>query len=242
MKTAFFITSFNDPESAALSMPQFGPLFQHCDRILADQSDNEEHACRYAQLCDQHGFLHRRFKNQGASAAKRNIVRVAKEMGYQIMHQISEDFELTNDETRRSACPSGHNAFVADAERILIHHPHIAFVNWSWFRSRSGTDWGYEWGKISPSFEVEMIPGVSLGVIAHNVSLMNWPYSGRVEEICRIMDYAATIVPGTEFHKKQNNASGGEWSLSFVSRGRGACLFAHPVRHWGRVRPTGSLA
>ena len=94
MRQAFFITSFNDPASASISMPQFAPLAEMCDLILSDQSTDALCVAAYQSLCGQYGFRYIHNENKGASAAKRRIVEIAAQEGYTFIHQISEDFEL----------------------------------------------------------------------------------------------------------------------------------------------------
>lgn len=242
MKTAFFITSFNDPDSAAISMAQFAPLADGCDLILSDQSTDAGCIVKYQSLCMEHGFRHIRNDNQGASAAKRKIVEIAQTEEYTFMHQISEDFELVPDGEQHLASPLGRESFLTDAITLLDRFPHIAFVHWTWFRSTMRNDHGYTWNNPPMDVRLTRTPGVNLSYVSQDVCLMNWPYSGRVSELSKINDYAQTIIPGCDAHVKQNRLSGGEWARAFVSKGRGVSLYAHPVRHRERKKPIDSLA
>lgn len=242
MKTAFFITSFNDPDSAAISMAQFGPLAKDCDLILSDQSTDPECIERYNFLCKTHGFHRISNENRGASEAKRKVVEIASDSGYTFIHQISEDFELVPDGEHHLAAPLGRESFLLDATMLLDRFPYISFVHWTWFRSSTAWDHGYVWNNPPKGFQLTRTSGVNLSYVSQDVCLMNWPYSGRVSELLQIGRLAQSIVPGCETHQRQNELSGGEWARAFVSKGRGVALYAHPVRHRERVKPVGSLA
>ena len=241
MKTAFFITSFNDPDSAAISMAQFGPMAKNCDLILSDQSTDPACVDRYVELCAKHGFRRIQNENKGASEAKRRIVEIAHKEEYTFMHQVSEDFELMPDGEQHLAAPLGRDTFLEDATALLDRFPHIAFVHWTWFRSSVAWDHGYTWNDPPKDFQLSRTGGVTLSYVSQNVCLMNWPYSGRVSELVRIGEHARSIVPGCDTHQRQNELSGGEWARAFVSKGHGVALYAHPVRHRERVKPVGSL-
>lgn len=245
MKQAFFITSFNDPASAATSMRQFAPLAETCELILSDQSTDYACIAEYQRLCLEHGFRYIHNENAGASAAKRRIVEIALQEEFVLMHQISEDFELVPEGEQHPSAPLGNKdlLFVKEAARLVIQHPHISFVNWTWFRSSGHDHYGYNWGD-SPSpkdFSLRSLHGFSLFHVPHDISLMNWPYTGRVQHVAQLHNFAQWLTPGTPHQLKQHELSGGEWALSFVSKGKGVALYAHPVRHKNRVKPAGSL-
>ena len=245
MRQAFFITSFNDPESASISMAQFAPLGSTCDLILSDQSTDSACVTEYQRLCQQHGFRYAHNENQGASEAKRKIVEIASREEYTLLHQISEDFELVPEGEQHPASPLGNKdfLFVKEATKLVTQHPHISFVNWTWFRSSGHDHHGYNWGDTrSPTdFSLRRLQGFSLFHVPHDVSMMNWPYTGRVEHVAQLQNFARWLTPGTPHQLKQHELSGGEWSLAFVSKGKGVSLYAHPVRHRNRVKPEGSL-
>lgn len=243
MRQAFFITSFNDPTSAGISMPQFAGLGSMCDLILSDQSTDNSCATEYQRLCVEHGFRYIHNENQGASAAKRKIVDIALREGFTIIHQISEDFELVPEGEQHPAAPLGNKdfLFVKEATKLVIQQPHISFVNWTWFRSTTSENHGYNWGNPPRDFLLRRPHGFSLSHVPHDVSLMNWPYTGRVEHVAQLHNFAQWLTPGTPQQLEQNERSGGEWSLAFVSKGKGVSLYAHPVRHRDRVKPAGSL-
>lgn len=243
MKQAFFITSFNDPESAKISMSQFSPLGSMCDLILSDQSTQDDCMTQYQQLCDQYGFRYIHNPNHGASEAKRKIVEIAFQEGYDLIHQISEDFELVPKGEQHPASPLGNEdfLFVKEAAKLVIQHPHISFVNWTWFRSSNQENHGYCWGSPPKDFQLRRLHGFLLSHVPHDVSLMNWPYTGRVEHIIQIHKFAQWLTPGTPSQLEQNKSSGGEWAIAFVSKGRGVSLYAHPVRHRTRNKHPDSL-
>lgn len=243
MRQAFFITSFNDPSSASVSMAQFAPLGVMCDLILSDQSTDAACVKEYQRLCEWHGFRYIHNENQGASAAKRKIVEIALRESYTFIHQISEDFELVPEGEQHPAAPLGNKdfLFIKEAAKLVIQHPHIAFVNWTWFRSVSDENHGYSWGNPPSDFLLRRLHGFSLSHVPHDVSMMNWPYTGRVEHVASLHNFASWLTPGTPHQLEQNERSGGEWALAFVSKGHGVALYAHPVRHRERVKPVGSL-
>lgn len=244
MKQAFFITSFNDPASAQISMSQFAPMAESCDLILSDQSTDAVCVAQYQQLCSHYGFRYIHNENKGASAAKRKIVEIALREGYTFIHQISEDFELVPEGEQHPASPLGNKdfLFLKEAIKLVIQCPHISFVNWTWFRSTTHANHGYNWGNPPSDFMLRRMHGFSLSHIPHDVSLMNWPYTGRVEHIAALHNFASWLTPGTPHQVEQSEKSGGEWKLAFVSKGKGVALYAHPVRHRERVKHEGSLA
>ena len=129
-----------------------------------------------------------------------------------------------------------------EAAKLVIQHPHISFVNWTWFRSVGREDHGYNWGNPRSDFPLRRLHGFSLSHVPHDVSLMNWPYTGRVDRISELHKFAQWLTPGTPHQLEQNKLSGGEWALAFVSKGHGVSLYAHPVRHRERIKPPDSLA
>lgn len=240
MKKALFITSFNDPASAAISLPQFGTMANGCDLILSDQSD--DHACiqQYQNLCQMHGFRYISNLNKGASEAKRRLVEIALREGYEFIHQISEDFELVPMGEENPAAPNGRASLLRDAETLLFTNPSISFVHWTWFRNEHHK--GYFWNRYrEAAVHFNHRPHLSLAYFTGEVSLFNWPYSGRVSDIAAIHKKASAITPLDESHKRDNQASNGEWAQAFVSCGHGAVFYAHPVRHRDRIKPEGSL-
>lgn len=225
-------------------MSQFAPLGEMCDLILSDQSTNADCIVNYQSLCAQYGFRYIHNENKGASAAKRKIVEIAAKEGYTLLHQISEDFELVPEGEQHPAAPLGSKdfLFVREAARLVIQHPHISFVNWTWFRSVDKEDHGYNWGNPRSEIHLRRLHGFSLSHVPHDVSLMNWPYTGRVEHVAKLHEFAQWLTPGTPHQLQQNELSGGEWSLAFVSKGHGVALYTHPVRHRDRTKPAGSLS
>lgn len=239
MKHAFYITGYNDPESAKALLEDlaFLKLRETHDCFFADQSD-EQFRGRYAELCKEHGFEHIRRMNRGANDAKRFIVKHAHANKYPIMSQISEDFRLTTPETCHPAAPCGRDYFLKDAIRIVEHFQHIDFVNWTFFRMGA---YNQGWG-VFPPMTLHRFPGITLSWMEGNVALFNWPYTGRVDSLMHIHGRADRIIPGTPEDQDLHERTKGEWAQAFVSRGRGVILMAHPVEHTNRVRPEGSIA
>lgn len=240
MKHAFYITAFNDPKEAAKSMREFGPLFPDTQKFLSNQS-TEDFWPEYELLCQQNGFTHLRWLNQGATAAKRKIVEHASQNGFDLISQISEDFELTPFEETHPSVVNGREFFLKDSLKLL-EKKDIHFVHWTYFRH--GIHRGYFWSRErGPKARYRREEGVTLSYLEGEVSLFNWPYTGKVKQIMDLWNRSDGVVPQNEHEERDNRWSGGEWALTQVSLGRGVCLVAHPVRHTERpVKPDGSLA
>jgi len=240
MKKALFITSFNDPESAEISMAQFKPLFQGCEFILSDQSTDTIAIDKYKSLCRNYGFNRIHNMNGGASAAKRRIIQIASDEGYDVMHQLSEDFELMPIGEENPSTPNGRNSFISDSESLLNNLSHISFVHWNWFRHSKHV--GYFWNlHRSAVVNINHASFSKLAYMTGEISLFNWPYSGKVDDLVGIQKKASKTQPATIQQTKDNLASNGEWAQAHSSVGRGVALYAHPVRHRNRVKPEGSM-
>lgn len=239
MKKAFYITAFNSPQEAGRSMAQFGPIFPDSEKFLSNQS-TPEHLPKYEELCRLHGFTHLTWENKGATAAKRKIVEHAFHNGFEIMSQISEDFELNPPSKTHPAVVNGREFFLHDSE-ALLKVPDIHFVHWTYFRH--GIHRGYFWSAVrGPKVRYRREDGVTLSYLEGEVSLFNWPYTGKVKQLMDIWNRSSSVIPQTTQEEQDNLWSGGEWALTQVSIGRGVCLVAHPVRHTDReVKPEGSL-
>jgi hypothetical protein len=241
MKHAFYITAYNDPKEASRSMAQFGPLFPEAEKFLSNQS-SEEFWGEYDALCKEHGFTHLKWTNEGASAAKRKVVKHAHQNGFGIISQISEDFELTPFEDTNPSVANGRNHFVKDALKILTEEPKLAFMHWTYIRS--GVHQGYFWSLTrGPSMRFRRHPKTVLPYLDGEVSLFNWPYTGKVKEVDELWEQALIFTPKDTQEVNDNKASGGEYALTQVSLGKGGCLVAHPVRHTDRAKkPEGSMS
>lgn len=242
MKTAFYITSYNDPESCECLLTQLESkaLPERYDCFLSDQSD-DEHAPRYAALAARFGFNHVRNVNHGASAAKRRIVQHAHEHGYEFMAQISEDFALLDSNTCQPWLTPGTETFLEDAKHLLLMRPELAAVYWTFSMCSTGSHlwlWSRERGA---KLCVDRLPGMTLAYAHGEIALSNWPYTGRVQAITQAWERALAFKPVTDKQNMLYKCSGGEFALSLVTMGQAAALLANPVGHTGRVKPSGSL-
>lgn len=240
MKHAFYITAFNDPKECAHAMEQFTPLFQECDRYLSNQSTEEFHA-EYDALCQKYGYKHLKWANQGATDAKRKVVQHAASIGAEFISQISEDFELTPLEETNPSVANGREFFLQDAMKILVERPKTSFVHWTYIRS--GIHRGYFWSRErGANTRFRRHPNTTLHYLEGEVSMFNWPYTGKVKDVHDLWQQASLHAPSNDLDIKDNANSAGEWALTQVSLGKGVCLVAHPVRHTDReVKPEGSL-
>lgn len=239
---ALYITCFNQPESAGRLLAELSgvPGFADHDLILSDQSTDPVLRKGYLDLAKQYGGRHVVQEHLGATMGKRQVVEHAVKAGYEYLSQISEDFELTTEETRHGAFVSGAQWFLEDALRLLQQVQQIPFVHWTCIRGGDG--FGYLPGGSTPmGNRILRLPGMRLAYIMGDVALWNWPYTGRVAALALIWKHGTKLVPGCDSHRKWAEGGGGEWKQQWVSQGHGACLLAHPVRHRDREKPEGSL-
>lgn len=230
MRTAFYITSYNDPVSCEALLTDLArfKIRERFTCILSDGSD-DLHAKMYAKLCGQHGFTHLRRENHGASAAKQWIINHAKGAGFAFMHQISEDFRLATLETAQSHLRPGNEQgeFLTQAMEMLIARPNLTFVNWTFFRANG--DAGYIWGNATPLMRVRHAKRWPLLWVDGDIGVFGWPYTARVSALADRLTEAQLV----NLH--------GEEALAFATLGHGVCLLAQPVIHTNRVRPGGSI-
>lgn len=239
MKTAFYITCYNAPDKCHRLLGQLATLpgFKDHQLFLSDQSD-DFFAREYARLAVTHGATHLRWPNGGATKAKRTVVDHAFTNDFSFLSQISEDFVFTD--TPHPSVVHGRDTLLPDAMALLLQAPHLSFVHWCYFRQDGHK--GYFWNEHRSAREtLKRYPGVTLSCVEGEVSLFNWPYTGRVRALKALWDCSQDITPVAEQHKKDHAASGGEWALAFVSRGHGACFMAQPFSHPDREKPSGSL-
>lgn len=239
---ALYITSFNDPKSAAHLMGQLANLegMGDYDLYLSDQSTDEDLAAEYDALCEKHGYHHLRWENQGATVAKRTVVEHAESKGYTLLSQISEDFELTTEETRHPAFVSGAAFVIKDSLTLMQQVQCLPFLHWSCIRGKDAFGYLTAGGMRMPN-QIHRHPAVTLAYLRGEISFWNWPYTARVSYAAQIWRHGQMMVPGCEEHRKWAQGGGGEWKQQWVSHGHGACLLANPVRHTERRKPSGSL-
>lgn len=242
MQTAFYITSYNDPESckSLLTQLESQALPERYDCFLSDQSD-DQHAPCYARLAARFGFQHVRNVNQGASAAKRRIVQHARENGYEYMAQISEDFAVLDSSTCQPWLAPGTATFLDDAMHLLLRRPELAAVFWTFSMCRDGSHLWLWSRERDTTLLLDRLPGMTLAYAYGEIALSNWPYTGRVQHIAQAWERALAFQPVSDRQKELHAGSGGEFALSLVTLGQAAVLLANPVGHARYHRPPGSL-
>lgn len=238
--TPIYITCFNSPElcrHVVVKMTELGHSQRH-KIIISDQSD-ERFQPVYKALAEEFncGYVHH--ENRGASGSKKSVLKHALEYGYQVIHQLGEDFIIGEN---HPSLPSGIGSFLEDSERILERFPELSFVRWNIHTSYNG-DMSYmrREEKWFGGLQLRAISTSSLLFAVGSVQYSNWPATWRVSGVNSIWEAADKWTPPDFETVKIVNGSGGEWAASHCGVGKGAVLIANPMRHPERVRPEGSL-
>lgn len=238
--TPIYITCFNAPElcrNVIVKLTELGHAKRH-ELIISDQSD-EGFQPVYRAMSIEFGCTYVHHENKGASGSKRSVLRHAKQHGYTIVHQMSEDFIIGDSVPW---LPSGVGTFLEDSEAILTLFSELSFVKWNLHTGHNG-DMSYikrgtAWfGGLS----IRAIQGINLMFAVGSVQYSNWPATWRVADVASIWEAASTWVAPNEEEAAISKGSNGEWAASHCGVGKGAVLIANPMRHPERVRPEGSL-
>lgn len=238
--TPIYITCFNAPElcrNVIVKLTELGHAKRH-EVIISDQSD-EEFQPIYRAMSIEFGCTYVHHENKGASGSKRSVLRHAKQHGYTIVHQMSEDFIIGDSVPW---LPSGVGTFLEDSEAILTLFSELSFVKWNLHTSHNG-DMSYmkRSDKWFGGLQLRAIQSSSLFFVVGSAQFSNWPATWRVEGVVKIWEAADVWIPPTEEDAFHSKGSGGEWAASHCGVGKGAVLIANPMRHPERVRPVGSL-
>lgn len=240
MKHPIFITCYKSPElcrRALHGLQSLGHLQRH-GAVLIDHSDDDNHAI-YQLLAKEFGAKAFQLENGGASQAKRNVVKIANQLGHKIVHQMSEDF-IVNDQSY-SGVASGVHTFLMDSELILSKMPNLGFVRWNIYTSHNG-DMSYFWrGENHGNLFLKFLVGATLPFVVGRVLYTNWPATWRVSHIDEIWTAAEKWEPLNEQEKELAITSGNEWAASHCGVGSGAVLVANPMRHPDRIKPADSI-
>lgn len=234
--TPIYITSFNAPDlcrNLVQGLFRIGHASRHPITIL-DHSDDQHHSM-YSALAVEYRVQLVRYENGGASRSKRNIIRHAKEHGYSIVHQLSEDFIV--DENCHPSVASGVGTFLEDSEAILNRFHDLSFVKWNIHTAHNG-DMSYmrrgeQW---FGGLQLRCIRNAVLMFAVGSVQYSNWPATWRVDAVEKIWEAADKWEPPDDKSKQIIAGSGGEWAASHCGVGKGAVLIANPLRHPERLK------
>lgn len=234
--TPIYITCFNSPDLCRSLLGQLS-LWGHLQRhpaIISDQSD-ERYSKEYAALAMEYRCQHVKHKNEGASGAKRNVLKHAEQNRHAFVHQVSEDFII--DENFYHGVARGVGTFLEDSEAILSKFPDLDFVRWNIITSFNG-DMSYMWrdNRWFGALQLRAIRESQLLFAVGAVQYSNWPATWRVEGVKKIWDAADKWKPSTEKDAEIAKGSGGEWTASNCGVGKGAVLIANPMRHPERIK------
>lgn len=239
-----YLTCYNAPEKCRDLLASFRKAGHLQGRavILSNQS-SEEFISLYNRICAEFGCEHVLHENAGATRAKRSVVEHATHRGYDIIHQLSEDFVFA-DHLCHPCLPSALPFFLRDSEEILEQMLHLDFVKWCLYTGIDG-DMSYVWNGgewFGRTGQINIRKGVITPFITGSlVQFTNWPATWRVQSVLNIWQEADKWTPPNQLHEDQIRISGGEWAASHCGTGSGAILIAQPVRHPDRIKPSGSL-
>lgn len=240
--TPLFITTYNHPEMLERFMHS-GIL--HLARsagftiFISDQSTGP-YVNAYKAIADKQKLEYVHWTNEGASAAKRTVIRHAATLGSEFFAQVSEDFIVKDGRDGVvDWLPSGKGAFLGDSLVILKERTHLAYVNWSFARGIESAAWCHQL-KARSQMTLHKTKEGSLLHMEGDTVVYGWPYTGRTSAMNEILDRVMNSSRKDEAFK---GPDGGEWLLASKSLRMGGVVIAEPLFHDRKPkdRPRGSL-
>lgn len=223
------ITCYNAPDklrNLLYGLQTHGLLRYPGEMWINDQSTAPDASQAYRDICAAFGLSHVSQPQEGASASKRQILETAWDNGIEILHQMSEDFEVN---TSPSHVTRGLDSFLEDSEN-LFSLKSIDFVKWNIITPPDG-DMHYLWKPSAPGLQFNLTSGLTLPYLSGDIVYSNWPGTWKVSSIRRMWEESKSWNPPDDWHANLVKQSGGEWAASMSRIVKGVCLVAQPLVH-----------
>lgn len=238
---AIYITSFNDPVHCRRLMTGLSHVDLGSAKKIVLNHSSDEFINEYDYLCHEFGWSQFRLPNGGATKAKWNVIEHAYSNGYDIVGQISEDFDVCCNKQLLPWVPTAPS-FIQDTAAILDECKHLTFVHWS-FITGGGSALVLSPDNRKSHIFLKKCRGSKLAHLEGEVRLLNWPCTYRVKRM-HAMLFEVMQELGWSLDKQSKMPDGGESLMAERGYGQGAVLFAYPVHHdrGPNSKPKGSLA